>query len=438
MRLFRVPIDAGDAKIGPLFQLGHANPMYACVGNETNPFSNVMPLQIPTYQTLGRKTGWRWQRRSQLPFPLNHGRIRAYSLGRNAVFHGAKALGLGPNDEVLFPSYHSGTEAAPLMHLGCKLRFYGVESDLSVNLHEIEAKVGPRTKAIYVIHFFGFQAPIQAIRALADRRGLLVIEDVALGFLGEIGGRPLGTWGDVSIFCFYKSLPVGAGGALAVNNADVPLPPEPERGGFYSDLNLAVKHVIHHWELHGGVVGRLARKAVEECCKRLVRRAQLELSSPESLLFEPELLDRGMGVITRTLLKYFDYDSVIDRRRANYAWLARRLKNTSVAMLREDLPVGSVPLFFPILVEDKFRTVDALHRAGIEAVPVWGIHHPYLRPGEFPGTEFLVDHAVEIPIFQDLTEHHLERIARGVIRFCQAPRPRLEECITPGELIGVG
>ena len=396
-----------------------------------------MSLKIPTYQTLGRKTSWRWQRAAQLPFPLAYDRIRAYSLGRNAVFHGAQALGLARGDEVLFPSYHSGTEAAPLMHLGCKLRFYGVSSDLGVDLDEIEAKIGPRTKAIYVIHFFGFQAPIEAIRSLADRRGLWLIEDVALGFLGKISGRPLGTWGDVSIFCLYKSMPVAAAGVLAVNNADVPLPPEPDRGEFYSDLNLIVKHVIHHWDLHGGRIGRLARRAVEACCKRVVSGARLHLSSPESLLFEPELLDRGMGLVTRTLLQYFDYDSVIHRRRANYAWLAQRLKNTGVAMLREDLPAGSVPLFFPILVDDKFRTVDALDRAGIEAVPVWGIHHPYLRRGEFPGTEFLVDHAVEIPIFQDLTERHLERIARDVVRLCHVPGRRLEEVTAPGELVGV-
>jgi selenocysteine lyase/cysteine desulfurase len=377
-----------------------------------------MPYRIPTYQTLGRRTGWQWQRKPDLPFPLSHPRIRKYRLGRNAVYHGAKALGLGAGDEVLFPAYHSGTEAAPLMFLGCRLHFYGVGEDLSLDLDEIESKIGPRTRAIYAIHFFGFQAPIEALRSLADRHGLLLIEDVALGFLGEIDGRPLGTWGDVSIFCLYKSMPVGAGGVLAVNNPDVSLPPEPRSNGFYSDLNLIVKHVIHHWELHGGTFGRLSRTAVERCCQRLVSTAKLELSSPESLDFEPELLPDGMGALTRGLLGYFDYQSVARRRRANYAWLAARLAGTGVIMLHEELPTGAVPLFFPILVEDKFGAVDALHRAGVEAVGVWGIHHPYLTRGEFPGTEFLVNHAVEIPIFQDLAEQHLERIALDVIRLC--------------------
>lgn len=387
-----------------------------------------MHPRIPCYQTLGRKTGWRWQSTSALPYPLSHSHIRHYFLGRNAIYHGAQALGLKAGDEVLFPSYHSGTEAAPLMHLGCKLRFYGVEQDLSIDLAEIESKITPRTRAIYAIHFFGFTAPIAALRELADRHDLWLIEDCALGFLGEVDDRPLGTWGDISIFCLYKSLPVAAGGILAVNHSEVALPPAAGRGKLYCELNLTVKHLIHHWELHGGRVGQAARRLVEWFCKPAVSRANLKLQTPEELFFRPELLDRGMTRLTRTLLKYFDYHSIAELRRANYRWLAERLQGTGVVMLQESLPAGSVPLFFPILVDDKFGLVDTLDTLGIQAIPVWGIHHPWLARGEFPGTEFLVDHAVEIPIFQDLEVQHLERIASALIAHAQDSqlRDRLE------------
>jgi dTDP-4-amino-4,6-dideoxygalactose transaminase len=72
-------------------------------------------------------------------------------------------------------------------------------------------------------------------------------------------------------------------------------------------------------------------------------------------------------------------------------------------------------------VDDKFGVVAALANEKIEAIPVWGIHHRYLARGQFPGTEYLVDHAVEIPIFQDLSERHLERIARAVIAHASSP-----------------
>jgi hypothetical protein len=346
---------------------------------------------------------------------LSHDRTRYYYLGRNAVYHGARALGLEAGDEVLFPSYHSGTEAAPLFHLGCKLRFYGVDRRLEIDLSEIESLIGPRTKAIYAIHFFGFPAPIEELRRLADQHGLYLIEDVALGMLGHVEGRSLGSWGDVSIFCMYKSLPVAAGGLLAVNNPAIPLPPHPRSGRLYSELNLTAKRVVHHWDLHGGPVGHLARLAVERCFRASRVKESFALESPEELNFDPNLLECGLSRLTQWLLRWLDYPSIASRRRAHYEWLAEQLTETGVVLLRGDLPSGAVPLFLPILVEDKFGTVAALARQKIEAIPVWGIHHRYLPRGMFAGTEFLVNHAVEIPIFQDLTETHLERIARAVI-----------------------
>ena len=102
-----------------------------------------------------------------------------------------------------------------------------------------------------------------------------------------------------------------------------------------------------------------------------------------------------------------------------------------MALVRYDLPNGAVPLFLPILVSDKFPTVAKFHDRKIDAVPVWGIHHPYLPRGEFLETEFLVEHAVEIPLYQDLTRRHLEQIARALIELATPAdrdlRTRLEE-----------
>ena len=380
---------------------------------------------IPAYQTLGRKSGWRWQSAAELPYPLCHDRVRYYYLGRNAVYHGAKALCLQAGDEVLFPSYHSGTEAAPLLYLGCKLRFYSVDRNLDIDLDEIKSLIRTRTKAIYAIHFFGFPTLIEQLRKLADDHGLYLIEDAALGLLGDVNDRPLGSWGDIGVFCLYKSLPVAVGGMLAINNPAVPLPPPPRGGRFYSELNLTTKRLIHHWDLHGGRIGHVARRTVEGCFNLSLAKAKIPVRSPEHLAFDPDLLDRGMGRLSRGLLKLLDYESIALRRRANYTWLTNRLEGTGVALVREDLPAGAVPLFLPILVEDKFGTVAALAQAKVEAVPVWGIHHRYLPRGKFPGTEFLVNHAVEIPIFQDLAEQHLERIARAVIDYARWPDAEL-------------
>ncbi len=373
---------------------------------------------IPAYQTLGLFSGWKLQSRASLPYPLSHDQLRLYYLGRNAVFHGAIALDLKAGDEVLFPAYHSGTEAAPLRHLGLKLNFYSVARDYSLDLEEIESKITPATKALYAIHFFGFPGPIAALRELADRYAIPLIEDVALSFLADIDGRPLGTWGDISIFTLYKAMPVAAGGVLAINRPGIALPPAAKCGGYYSEFNLTAKHVLNHLELHFGRCGQFCNRVARKLLGAAIAPKRPKLESPETLTFEPYLLNRGMGALTRGLLRHFDYASAAARRRENYESLVRRLLGSQVVMMHEHLPEGAMPLFFPILVEDKFAAVARLHAAGVEAIPVWGIHHPWLTPGEFPDVEFMVNHAVEIPIYQDLRPRHLDQIARALEANC--------------------
>jgi hypothetical protein len=214
---------------------------------------------------------------------------------------------------------------------------------------------------------------------------------------------------------------------LAVNNPDIPVPALPHGGRLYSELNLTAKRITAHWGLHGGPIGHLAQRLTRLGFRTSIKRTGVQLQSPEELRFNPELLDRAAGRLTRGLLRWLDFESIARRRRVNYAWLAARLEGTGVVLLQPELPAGSVPLFLPILVKDKFPTVARLEGAGIEAIPVWGIHHSYLRRGQFPGTEFLVDHAVEIPIFQDLNERHLERIAQAVIQCARWPDDVPEE-----------
>jgi hypothetical protein len=160
-------------------------------------------------------------------FPFGAPRVTHYYLARNAVWHGARLLGLAGN-EVLVPAYHHGVEVGALADAGARPVFVRVDARMRLDLEDLEARVGPRTRAIYVIHYAGFAQPMDEINAIARRRGLLVVEDCALSLLAAEGTRPLGSTGHAGIFCFYKTLPVPNGGALVVNDpaiaSDVPCP----------------------------------------------------------------------------------------------------------------------------------------------------------------------------------------------------------------------
>src|SRR5262249_39357721 len=91
---------------------------------------------------------------------------------------------------------------------------YPVGTRWTLDPEEIERRITPRTRGILMTHFAGFPGPASQLRALADRHGLVLIEDCAQALLSVDGEVPVGTTGDAAIFSLRKTLPVPHGGAL--------------------------------------------------------------------------------------------------------------------------------------------------------------------------------------------------------------------------------
>lgn len=128
---------------------------------------------------------------------------------------------VGPGDEVIMPSYTFVSTANAFVLRGATPVFVDIRAD-TLNLDErlVEAAVTPRTKVICVVHYAGVACDMDAIAAIADRHGLLVIEDAAQALLATYRGRPLGTVGALAALSFHetKNLISGEGGALIVND----------------------------------------------------------------------------------------------------------------------------------------------------------------------------------------------------------------------------
>jgi dTDP-4-amino-4,6-dideoxygalactose transaminase len=91
---------------------------------------------------------------------------------------------------------------------------------LNIDESLIEAAITPRTKAIFVVHYAGVCAEMNAIRQIADRNRLIVIEDAAQALLSTYFGAPAGRLGDMACFSFHetKNVTAGEGGALTIND----------------------------------------------------------------------------------------------------------------------------------------------------------------------------------------------------------------------------
>jgi len=128
---------------------------------------------------------------------------------------------LQPGDEVILPSYTFVSTANAIALRGARPVFVDIRPD-TLNLDErlIEAAITPRTRAIWPVHYAGVACEMDAIMAIARRRGLLVVEDAAQGVFATYRGRALGTIGDLGCYSFHetKNIACGEGGALLVND----------------------------------------------------------------------------------------------------------------------------------------------------------------------------------------------------------------------------
>lgn len=131
---------------------------------------------------------------------------------------------VGPGDEVIVPSYTFVSTANAFVLRGAVPVFVDVRADtLNLDESQIESAITPRTRAIVLVHYAGVACEMDAMRTIAERHGLLVVEDAAQGFFSTYRGRPLGALGHLGAYSFHetKNIISGEGGALVVNDASL-------------------------------------------------------------------------------------------------------------------------------------------------------------------------------------------------------------------------
>lgn len=348
------------------------------------------------------------------PFPFGATRLTRFYFARNAVFHAVKLLGL-EGREVLVPAYHHGVEVAALAAAGAVPRFYRVDGRMRLDVEDLESRIGPRTRALYVIHYAGFPQPMAAVMELARRRELLVVEDCALALLSADGGRPLGSLGDVGIFCFYKTLPVPNGGALVVNDPSmVDGPPAPAAPPLGSTLSHVAGALLSNAAFRLGQAGELAREGLRRAVGLARSASGLHPVSTGTSTFDPARVGLGMSGLSERIARRLDHEAIVAARRRNYFLLLGRLRGR-VPPIFSELPPGVCPLFYPLLCADKSAVRARLAARGIETVDFWRTGHPLCDAEAFPEVALLRARVLELPIHQDLGPPEMAYLA-GCVR----------------------
>ncbi|MBX7202609.1 MAG: DegT/DnrJ/EryC1/StrS family aminotransferase [Bacteroidia bacterium] len=128
--------------------------------------------------------------------------------------------GIGPGDEVICPSMSYIASANSVTYVGAVPVFAEVGTDYNLDLEDAARKISPRTKAILLVHQIGLPGNIDGFRALADKHGLVLIEDAACAAGSSYKGKKIGSHSDLVCFSFHprKVISTGDGGMVTTGN----------------------------------------------------------------------------------------------------------------------------------------------------------------------------------------------------------------------------
>ena len=135
----------------------------------------------------------------------------AFTNGTMSLTAAMFAVGLGAGDEIVCTTKTYWASIVSAQWLGASVVFCGINDMLSMDVDELEKCITPKTKAIMVVHYFGYPCDMDRIMAIAEKHGLLVIEDVSHAQGGMYKGKKLGNFGHVAAMSMMSGKAFAAG-----------------------------------------------------------------------------------------------------------------------------------------------------------------------------------------------------------------------------------
>lgn len=329
---------------------------------------------------------------------LNGVNIYLFSSGRVAINHAIRLINPSPKDNILLPEYNCGVEISAISDHIQKIKYYRINEDFSIDIHDLCEKIDEYTKAIFLIHYFGFPVKeVKKIREICDDKKIYLIEDCAHSPFSRYQGQLLGSFGHLCIFSFWKILPVPDGGALKIN--DFKYKPEYKTN---SSNNLHIYRLF---------ISSVIHRTHRDYCPYYNKNDKNK--SEEEKYFNLGNINSDISSISIRIMSTLDVNDIVKKRRDNYLHLLNRIKMINyVKPVFQYLPDGVCPLLFPILVPAEIRKelYNKLLKDGIETVIWWGFTHPDFPINDFPYSKYLKESILALPIHQGLNFNDIDRL----------------------------
>lgn len=308
----------------------------------------------------------------------------------SALHLGLHLLDLEPGSEVISAALNFVSVNHVILYEGCRPVFADVQPDTgNLDVSSVAERITERTAAVILMHYGGYPCDLDEFYALAQERGLRVIEDCAHACGATYKGKRVGSHGDIHAFSFHavKNLPMGDGGALTVR-----YPVQAER------------------------LRRLRWLGID--------RETFERRGRDAYLWEYDVTELGFryamndvhAAVGLAQLSYLDAENAV---RADIAGKYRLALSgvPGIELLEQGEDRTSSNHLFCVLAEERDSLVDKLRSAGVEA----GVHYrrndlyPMYEEHDLPNTERFWRRAVSLPMHLELRDEHIEYVA-DVIR----------------------
>jgi dTDP-4-amino-4,6-dideoxygalactose transaminase len=312
------------------------------------------------------------------------------SNGTAAIQLALQACGVGPGDEVVVPANTFFATAEAVSTAGATPVFVDCDPATSnIDAARIEEVITERTRAVIPVHLYGQPADLDPIFEIAERRGLIVIEDAAQAHGARYKGRRVGALARAGCFSFYPGKNLGAygeGGAVVTDDA--------------------------------GVARRL----------RMLRDHGSERKYRHELVGYNFRLEGIQGAVLNVKLRHLDDWNALRRRHAaRYRELLAPLAGSGALALPAEAEYAEhVYHLFVVRTDARDGLQRHLSAAGVQT----GIHYPvpvHLQPayaalgheeGDFPNAESQARRVLSLPMFAELTEAQIRYVADALADFC--------------------
>ncbi|MEN0110756.1 MAG: DegT/DnrJ/EryC1/StrS family aminotransferase [Planctomycetota bacterium] len=320
--------------------------------------------------------------------------------GTDALLLALMALGVGPGDEVIVPSFTFFATAGSVWRLGARPVFADILPEtFNLDPEDVARRVTPATKAIMPVHLFGQAADMAGLADVAEAHGLPIVEDAAQAIGASHVGRPVGAIGRVGCFSFYPTKNLGGmgdGGMLTTNDGELA-----ERVRVLCDHGQKPRY--HHHEV--GLNSRLDTIQAAALGVKLGRLADYAAARRTHAERYAAAFGRGVGDGTITApVEAEGCPSVWNQYTVRVAGGRRDELQASLA----EQKIGSA-IYYPV----------PLHLQACFAP----LGH---KPGDLPHTERACEEVLSLPVFPELRPQEQDRVIDAIDRFTatQAPTRR--------------